>query len=75
MITRALIRETPDKVSYDPSPVGYAEEALGIGNPKGRGANDAPMPAPLPRLPLEGRVTRGYGDPIFRALTARANTR
>ncbi len=68
MITRALIRETPDEVPYDPSPVGYPEEAPGIGNPKGWGANDAPMPAPLPRLPLEGRVTRGYGDPIFRAV-------
>ena len=41
MITRALIRETPDEVPYDPSPVGYPEEAPGIGIPKGWGANDA----------------------------------
>ena len=75
MITRAPTRETPDEVPYDPSPVGYPEEAPRIGILEARGDNGVPTPAVLPRLPLEAGITRGYGAPVFRALAPRANTR
>ena len=71
MITRALIRETPDKLSYDPSPVGYPEESPCIGILEARrGDNGVPTPAVLPRLPSEARITGGHGDPLFRAVNA-----
>ncbi len=70
MITRALIRETPDKVSYDPSPVGYPEESPRSGILEARGDNGVPTPAVLPRLPLEAGITRGYGAPVFPAVNA-----